>query len=391
MRFSGLLILVVFQLVAGVPAAMCDLSPEVEVGVGYDDNIYREADGLNDAPFLTYDLATSFDILSTLSSELDVSLQARGLIFPHYETDGTQEKYDLRVDFDRRIVGRNRRKVEVPSLDVEIRGFARNRQRTDVSRITGDEAIEISESDTTALGGRFDSWVMGGATELSVRVLPSNLLKVEYRLLRRDYLEDYDDLPDVQSLDYDSWKWDLEIWQELGRHLRLKLEYALSQNNHDERLARDLAGDEVAGIARSFQYSTGVVSLESRRRDWGSWRLRAERRIRTDLFEGYYDCKRWVIEPMLRIDSIGPLDVELSYKYLHRDYERAYVANNPDRPVREDFERTLEADVAYRLGTSGAVFAHLTADNTDERNPAYSHDRVRVWMGYRYGDRMEGR
>ena len=362
--------------------AVPGLEARVQFGFGHDSNSYREAVTVDPGYFLPYDIRAEYVPPLSKSSRLQLTAAADGQLYLGSVTDGGEQDIDLGIDYSRRLVGGERGRASTPSLDAAVHGgFAVNR-RTYISRLAGEEYSVDFNGIPVPLGDRFNSNDLAGGVDLSLRCPKRTQWSAAFDVRHRNYVEDYEALPDVDRLDNRRTEASFRMTQRVGGPVRLRAEYAYEVTDYYDRAVRDLDGDRVEGVAQTFFFNTlrGGVRFELGQ----FWRIELESawRERQDPYQGYYDAAEWSVGPEVRVAATPRLGLRADYEYAHRNYERAHVNFDPARPLRRDHDHHLILEGTYKLNPRSSCFILVEHDNVDEANPAYTYDRTRGAVGY---------
>lgn len=377
-----MMVLLGFLLMAVSPvrAALPDgLALDAELGVGHDSNVNREpTDARDRGSYVPYDLSMDYTRPFNPRWRAQARIHAWGGLY-----GGTSDTGDLRL-LDARVSVRRRFEIAesfARRLDLELKGILGSKDKTFFSRTAGEEYFVDLGDSTVSLGDRYDSHYRRAAAAADLRgrhwALSTGLV-----LTRRDYLQDYGSVPDVDRLDYDAWRWEIGFTRHLSHHLSGELTHVRAAMDYDAWTARDVDGNRMPGNTQHFDYSSIEGALRYRLRGTGSLRLALEGKTRRDPFQGYYDYDQTSFEARLKLESLPRLLVDLGYGYSHRDYPRARVLFNPARPLRNDLIREVELRVESPVSAHGAIVVELAHENVDDAYPKYAFDRTRAWLGY---------
>jgi hypothetical protein len=355
-----------------------------EIGMGYDTNAYRESSSETTSGMMPMSLSLNYERLPSELSRVAAALKGTGSLYPEANRDGSTWSIDGKAGYERRLIGGDRRFVRSPSLDLSLGGGYDELHRVYFSRTAGEEFLVIVDGDTVSLRNRYNFRELGGNGSLTMRWPRSTQWTIESAVSRRNYLDDYRDVPTVDPLDYNRMIWNAGVRQSLFGPMRIDLSYGRERVDYDSLTARDLDGNIVPGEVQQYSYRRTEATLSNRDLDWGHAKIVVHYKKRIDPFMGYYDYTQWGIRPFLRLTVIPGTYLLLSYDYVHRDYERARVGYNPVNPLREDFDRSTTAQVLYHVRTGQALIAQVVHQSTTEKNPAYTYKRTRTWLGYQF-------
>jgi hypothetical protein len=264
---------------------------------------------------------------------------------------------------------------------MDLFGVTGDKNRTYYARSVGEEfAVDVGDSIVT-LGDRYDSRFTRAGASADWR-LPGRLrFKSKVLFTRRDYNEDYGEFADIESIDYDAWRWNLLLRKEFGRRWRFDLEAARGRAEYEEWTARDFDGNKVAGETQNFDYRTWQASTRFRPSRRGWIQIQVESKTRRDPFLGYYDYDQTAIRPQIRLYLPRKTKLTLEYEYAHREYARARIGFNPVKELREDFDRVLIVRAEHAAKQWLDVILQFSYRDTDEANPNYTYTRSRIWVG----------
>jgi len=364
----------------GMAGTVWDL--EGALGWGYDTNINRLSILQDEGGYFPFQFLAQHSHSFVLEDRLQSRARGKGRLYTSPNQDFNETKLGVDVRYDRRLVGGQRGKVRVPSLDFHAKVTAEVRNTTYYSRTTGQEIIVVGPDGPTLLGDRYNSrryYLYAGLVYHQPR---GTRWSAVFRLQRRDYINDYEDLPTVDSLDYSNLQVTLKVRQKISGSLKAELRYQNRSTDYDAWRARDFDGNKVAGEYQAFRYNVLAARAEADIGNVGRGIIEVYSQKRDDPFQGYYDYSQWGIAPRLDLDPEGPLSLSLRYRYFHRTYDRARVRFNPVRPLREDFENRFESYLEFATGDNSHVFWNLIHDNVREVEPLYTYTRLRTSAGF---------
>lgn len=351
------------------------------LALGHDTNSFREAATGDPGYFLPYDLRARYERALGKASTLCFKAKASGEEYVGAVSDGGRRDFDLDVDWSRRLLGDGRRSRH-PTLEVEAHGdFAINR-RTYISRADGEEYTVDFQGAPIPLGGRFNSKDLQAATGIHLQWPKGTKWSALYDVRHRDYDEDYADITVVDRLDNRRSRVRFGVRQRIGRPVELQTEYAYEITDYYDRSVHDLLGDRVEGVAQTFYRNR--LSAAVRWKPTRPFRAVVETGwvTRRDPYLGYYDSREWFFAPRVQIQATKRLEFRIAYGYQHRSYDRARVAFDPLRPLRENHDHEFSFETSYELKARSAVFFVVQHDAIDKMNPLYAYDRTRSWAGY---------
>ncbi len=361
-------------------AELLPLAPRItgELGYGYDSNVFRQEHAASDGQFVTYYARLGQNLLSVGDGGIGVETRAFGQRYLHGLDDANRGMLVVEGTFGHPLF-----RLGGKSLRGELNAAYQRQRQVFVSRLTGEEYdIDVDDAEV-ALGDRFDSQGAVGQFSLHYSDPWKMDWRFEYKLGIKDYANDYEDLPTVSSLDYDHRGFTLWLNRPLWRRVRGGLWFESTRRQYDEYLARDMAGDLVADVSRSFHYRG--LHAEVRADLSPRWRatVDAAYTTRKDEFVGYYDYRQWTVNPEVRTEIGRRAILWARYRLLLRDYFHARVDFDADEPLRKDIWHRGEVEARYQLRNPLAFFLMIRSDFQDRREPGYSYDRLRSSFGVR--------
>ena len=379
------LLLAVIAALAAVADAVADVrwlpargSIQVDLSYGYDNNVFRQGSDPGEGGYLPYAVRAEQRILSGSVGALELDASVLGTRYESDLSHGDRTTGRARLTYSRTVLRQGSRQVRVYGKV----GFREHRQEF-VSRSTGDEIIFDLENDSVSLRSRFDSGTVDAEAVAIVRSVLGLDWRTAFGWRDRDYRNDYDDLPDVESLDYRRWHGSLRATRDLGDNHRLRTQLGVRERDYAETSARDGRGDRTAAATRQWRYRT--AELDWRWRTNLRWELGAEITYehREDLFAGYHDYDQWSVGPRAAVRG-GDMECSLAYQVRTRDYPRARVNASPSRELRYDLRHTVAVGLEIGLGPSTSLIGSLRWRSEDVSDDEDDHDRLRGGMGIRW-------
>lgn len=358
------------------------LDARMQLGFGHDSNSYREAIATDPGYYLPYDLRARYQPAVGEATQLQLSVRADGDMYMGQVADGSESGFDFDVEYARRLCGSARRQAREFALDFGVQGAAAAKRSTYVSRFSGEEYTHEVNGIPVSLRDRFDRNDVAAGARLGMRWPWSTRWSAACSVRHRNYTQDYDHVPDVERLDNRNIEASIQVTQDIGRPLRLRIRYAHELTDYYDRAVRDLSGARVEGVAQTFSFNTVRADVRCELgKAWGVG-LATSWRGRQDPYVGYYDSTTWSIGPEIRVDATRRLGLQIAYEYSHCNYERAHVSFDPTLPLRDDHEQRLFLAGSYRLDPRSSFFLTVDHDNVDEVNPVYTYARTRATAGY---------
>ncbi|MCA9757002.1 MAG: hypothetical protein KDA27_14450 [Candidatus Eisenbacteria bacterium] len=357
---------------------------DAELGFGRDDNALGESSGGRGGLYVPYDLGLEYTPYDGYSTRVRLNGGLDGTFHDGPRTDADEHESQLSMEFDQRLLGGNRKFVRSGSLDFELEGGLLHRDLTYFSRIAGEEYTVFVDGEPVSLADRFDSMTWEVEPRLVLRLPRSVQWIVDFRARGRDYTHDYADIEGVDPLDYDETRTRGRVRANITRGTRVSLEHSRTLRDYRGWTARDLDGNLFAGTHQQFDYHVWGIELQQRTTRGDEFEVGVEREQRHDPFQGYYDHDEWTFKVRTDLQVAGPWTARIDWKYRHREYDRARVGYNPFKPLRDDLDREVQLELARTLGDEWEMFVLTSHENTDERNPSFTFDRNRTWLGVRF-------
>lgn len=276
-------------------------------------------------------------------------------------------------------------------IDATLEPFAAMNRETYTSHRTGRSmVIDIDpnpfDERLVDLGRRYDTNEWGAGLEVYASLGRVVDMVLEGRLTQVDYLEDYEEIETVDSLDYRESRGTANLLFRPGNWI-LATGYTLRRLDYRERFPRDSSGDELdmedPGYSPqefTYQHVTAKAGLSG---DLGGavFRWRGTRRL--DMYEGYLDYTENKIALDLRLEL--PRDVQLRFQptYSDRKYDSLHVRYDPSEPVSSRRRFSAEAHVQWpALSPSIRMFVSGSVVSQESRNALYSYSEARAMTGF---------
>jgi hypothetical protein len=284
---------------------------ELESGLGTDSNPFRLSDSL--VP----------QSESYWRNELKLSLGEVAPWFMKVKFEDQQYSGDDRAD-NTKVSGEVGVTTQFGQAkhELELSLNAGSQDRTYVSRVTGQEF----SFGGTPFGDRYDQTYQGAEAgfEFNLGKRQKILAEIEYQ--KRDYEDPTID--GLSNLDYDSTKLELSWQNYIGNEFRYRISAHTGERNYDERLARDIDGNEIPGVIESYKL-TGV-DLQTRyrmgKKTYAYITIGLDQR--TDNGGGYYDTDTKSLGFRLSHKTQSDSQLRLSLKYRDLSYDRGDIATD---------------------------------------------------------------
>lgn len=354
------------------------VASEVRLGFGTSDNPLRLADAPRSSAYAPFGLR--FDL--TGDTFRDGAFRLR------FDADGTRHLENSTSDADETSLGLAARwqwverdgKTRRESLAVTLR--ATQDDGTYLRRGTEDEIV-IEEGGTPfGLADRFDKRIYALEGDWRLRRGASRVA-LSLDLQKQDYLEDYESLADIDSLDHDRARlvagYDLEL---VPDRFVAGVEGRYGVRWYDERRVRFADGTRFLGDTEELRESEARASLRYTPEPRGgaidrlAFQLEYRFARRVDPFDGYLDRDRdtWRLEANARIAK--RVSLELDLRRADSTYDNLIGASLPAPVLLAIDEREAELTLAFE--TPWIVGVELSARYTDSRstNPLWSYDEL---------------
>ena len=263
---------------------------------------------------------------------------------------------------------------------LEVRGYASYNRDLYFDRDTGvpvtTEGIDVSN--------RFNYRAIGGELGFDYEFISLVRLYLNARAERRDYEE----TEVVDPFDQNRFRADGGVVLDFSRKVELSLNYRYEIRDYLDRHARSLDGDDEP-INPKLRYVLNSFRTTLRLRPWRPWMLDliVERLNREDAFIHYNDYTQDTYRIRSRL-HLGRVEWRLYAKFWQRDFERAYVFDDPINPRNGDFNfikfyetyditSELHVPLKRHFGIVGAV-DFINQRTTD---PRFDYERLQIRMG----------
>ena len=361
-------------------ASSNDQSPfsgEFKIGAGYASNPLRLPEGGESGAFVPFELRLDWEPVDSRERRFRMRFDLDGRRFG---SDSLESAKRGRVRAEARYDWRLRPRGGAKH-DLVLRARAQRDDRVWVSRRSGEDfELRSIDADSVSLADRYDADTYSAEFFYKRRSGPTRW-EVELEAARRNYLEDYEDVAVVDSLDHERY---LAKVRYRSRFLHETLELwggaQVTWRDYDERWPRDAEGDDVLDAVQEFRDTS--LRAEVRWRPWA--RIDRPERLeigleyrygwRDDLYEGFYDrdTRDWElsIDSRLRRGVFLAFDVSTgTTEYLR--YRTGNVSTNPLFTLED-----LEVEARLALATRWDVTVELGGAwlDADSSNPIYRYE-----------------
>ncbi len=379
-RPSGWLPLLVLLVPASGQAAELKPTLELELGQGHDSNPLE----------LPSDQEGGFFTQVELDAGLDVELNPEVGLFVH--ADGTRRLYRSALsDGDYGWADARAGAAFTPyhsgfrRLSVGLGGTYGSYRSTFIDPATGQVLLFGSDPNTAIeIPDRFDFDSAGAFLDLRLRLHRSVLLFLDSRIERRDFVDKYDEVPALQSLDDRTLTVEPGARWLVGDRVTLEGSFVWMDRKYDHLHSLDQEAVEVPGTRREYRYKgLGLTLGIDPYQDWNI-SLGHRGTERDDRFAGYYDSEgTWsFLSVAYSLHERNHFLVYASRRTLH--YDNATVDLESDGRVRGGEILQVLGRADRGLGDHFSVFFEAALIRTDDRDPIYVYDRDLARVGLRW-------
>jgi len=349
-----------------------------ELGFGFDTNVLRTPVAEEDGRFLPYTLDIEQEVIDSKETRFSLGARTAGSRYLPAAEDGNWNNVTLDASTIHTVSSAPRR-----LLRLRAGLMYRRRDQVYVSRSTGEEyTIELDETEIS-LRNRMDYAAPSGTVGLElVGPLDADWL-AEFGAERRDYTHDYSQIPSVESLDYGSAGLTLSATRRVFRRANARIGYHLSARGYDDHSSRNLDGDLVPGTDRRYRHQQVDANFETA---FGRvWHLSVGAGYRTqkDRYVGYYDYHEWSVTSEISRRLAKAVVLEAHFRTSVRDYPRAHVSTDPERPLEHNVNYLGGLEVRYAYDQHADLFGTLDGRVSDGHDPLRTYDRLRASFGVR--------
>ncbi len=369
--------------------ATAQLNWDVEIGLGYNSNIYQTPSesyiDISQTPavsvnpsvksglYIPLNVGVDYEkmlISDTLALKADYRLITHRYLNRDYSNgDKTVHRIDLGGEYIFKQV-----KSRKDSLYAGI--FAKNVEEYYVDRDSGEMklapgAIDVSERYYyDSVGFELEYKYKTGAIQYGLSWLVEKL--------------DYVDPIVVSQYDNDYQKLAAEIEFRLAKPTKLYLDISKANRAYDERPSRDLNGSMFASYpAREYDYQTVETTLRHKfSKTWVSY-LTYKYSTRKDLYVGYNDYTGHTIKArLLHKTETVRTRLAVSYKTLNYDNALAFEELTGGKKSYDAVEASISTELPQ--SEQRALWGELKYNAVDTNDSRYKYDRYKVALGYKW-------
>ncbi len=355
-------------------------------GAGYDGNAYltprdvADTAAVRDAWFLPLEVDAELVLERGLPFELELDYGFDGQFYDDTILGERRHRLLVRQTFDDLDLGpggggRLRLDQQFRSRDRTFFG------RGDIEEfITGSDAVPGAD---VPLGDRFDWREWSLEAELQLEPTADWEIELTGFWLHRDYTEDYEQEPDIYSLDQDRTGVELAVRRELGADWDVGVSGEVAWWDYAEKFARDAQGDELPDVTTRLRRVPLELELRYRPRHGLRGSLAAGTLITRDLREGYWDRQTLILVAEAEYRARGPWSVEARVRRSVTDYDRSTLGNDPGAPLREKDSWRASVGGEYRVSGRLEVFGEWEWEDLENNSRTFAYRRAVVVTGVR--------
>jgi hypothetical protein len=270
-------------------------------------------------------------------------------------------------------------------LSASLSGSYGMDRTTFVDPATGKMYVTLADPNTLApIPDRFDSNVSTVSLDLRLRVSPTLRFSLDSSVERQDYVEDYEEIPSLQSLDDRALTLRPGIRWQMSDKVRLDVTAEWNNRRYDELWALEEDATLSADTRRHYQTQGLRAAIRMAPSESLVFQLGLGGTDRQDIHAGYYDSTgysmigsaAWAVTPKTR------LGLHVSWAVFR--YERATLDFVPNGELRGvDMLRTA-GSVERDLGGHFTMFTEGGYARSDNVDPLYDYRRTWAHAGVRY-------
>jgi hypothetical protein len=350
---------------------------EIESALGYDSNVYRQDDRGGNAVYLPFSVGLRHDLYRAAGSLIRLDTDLHGSRTAAHRRDADRSSLRLEGELRRDLLD-----TGAGRLRLSLEGTFRKHRRVYVSRLSGEEYF-VEDGDTTvSLRDRLNATSLEGALSLSYWTPDGFGILAVVGLANKDYLEDYNHIDGIEPLDHRTHTMRLRLTFPTA-WLHLRAEYNTKFRQYRDYPAVDSVGTVVVGEPRRFHYHELVARLRFDLSRDVRLDVDGEYTARRDQYAGYYDYNEWKVAPSLTGRTASRWWFDVEYQLRRRDYPRAHIYRDTERPLRRERSHLADVELGRRLTPFASLFLGAGGIWHEERNEDFSYDRFRAWVGVR--------
>lgn len=388
------------------PAIKTGLQWDAEIGLGYDNNIYRapgdsyidygkicdptievncapREDGANHALIEPVKQSGAY-IPANVDLEYVNRLSGNNFMLVGYKFDSetyADSKYDNANNYGHKVRLGDEFVIENvgnKTHSVYAGGLFEYKKRLYLDRDTGEEQTSAGNID---ISNRYTYKSIGIDAQYKNRINA-----FQYDVEVKWYQRDYEDPVDVSQYDHTYFRLGGDVSYKLAKLTKLTLGYKYYVYDYDERPSRSSDGRLLtSNPAREYQYDKVDVTLRHRiSKSWLAY-LDYKRKTRTDKYVGYDNYTKDLVKVRIRYDVNKNHKIKFSYAYWERDYPNAYAFDNKDIGISKQYDGVdLKLSSTTQLDKSKSIAVDIKYVDENSSDLRYDYDRYKVFVSFQW-------
>lgn len=259
------------------------------------------------------------------------------------------------------------------------------RRDTFTSRATGD-VFEVDDGSGTSvpIPERFDFNRLEAFFDGEWKPRHKTTVYLNTLYAAKDYVEDYGQIPTVESLDHTTLSFTPGVNFDATRRLEIEATLNRSSRDYATRTAVDGTGASVPGTRRQYVYTGYDVRFRvSPNRRW-RFTLGLRGGDREDTYANYYDYTSLTGFAWWRVKIGDRSRLRMNISFRDRDYDRSTINDEADGELRSSETLRVSAGYTRSVAKRFAVTIEAGVQSVDNRNPIYAYDRqfYGFWIAY---------
>lgn len=195
----------------------------------------------------------------------------------------------------------------------------------------------------------------------------------------------YQDVPIVTNFDHEYYSTRASVEYAFGDKTSMNFGFRRYRRLYDERLARDINGDLLAGN-EVLEYDYRGAQLGFTRRISRAFRVDMDllRLERTDQFQGYYDYTQNMLRLRASYRPNARLRLEIVGVSRTYEYPNAFIFNDPTAALRATDGLDAEFDAEYRVARRLWLWVELDLVDITSNDPRTGYSRTRSMLGLKW-------
>ena len=379
-RFGVALMLAVACIFAAGPAEAAESDVDFNIGLnlGYDSNPHQLATNEPGGAFAELDLG--FDVDVELGRSFDYFFEIDGTAYQSDVDNANTLGSGLATGFAFTPYRQDGRR-----FTIAVGGILGMRRSTFVSHTTG-EILEVMVDPLTSvpIPDRFDSDTVGGFLDLELRLNRKVMLTLDTLVENRNYVEDYETLPGVDTLDYQRVTIEPGVRFNINGAMEIRVSLPITDREYDERPARDIDGIEVPGTIREYQYQALSVWFDIDAGGKWDFSIGLRGTDREDTFENYYDSMRLNASVRARREIGDNARLSLYGSLQDIDYDNATVLNEVAGEIRSSDRTRFRGRYERVLSSRIDLYVEAGTESEGNEDPVFAYDRTWTAVGLKF-------